>query len=115
MKEGLLVVFLYRSVRYSLLGFYLKSSDLIKNSPILVAIVRAYQTSIVCGVQPFLHSNDPCSLFLLYCYFFFSDFVQSLLTSYLVFCYSYVTELILHFCTNLHEESHQLVEKKISQ
>jgi len=40
MKEGLLVVFLFKSVRYSLLGFYLESSNLIKNSPILVAIVR---------------------------------------------------------------------------
>jgi len=84
MKEGFLGVFLLRSVRYSLLGFYLES-DLIKNSSVLVAIVRAYQMSIVCGVHLFFHSNLILLLyFILHCYFF-SEFVQPFLNSYLVF------------------------------
>ena len=57
MKEALFVVFLYRSVRYSLLGFYLEPYDHHKNFPILVVIVRVYQMSIVCGIHPFLYSN----------------------------------------------------------
>ena len=39
-------------VRFSLLGFLLEPFDLIKNSPILVAIFLAYQTSLFVAPCP---------------------------------------------------------------